>query len=220
MALLVAAFVATAGVAFAVGRWTMPSSSTAAPSLPGAGEFSPFAGSALPAAAIDDSSTDGAAVDRRAAAAAAGITAVDPAALASPGVGTVPAGITTDVGNGLPAAGGLPAGTLQAPGAPPGGADGSSPGGMGQGPGMGPGGLEGTVSAIGGDSLTLTTDDGTSMSVVTDPATTWVQETPIAATDIQAGDRVSVEMPFGGFGRGQADTERTLVAEQVTLLPE
>ncbi len=157
---------------------------------------------------------------RRAAAAAAGITAVDPAALASPGVGTVPAGITTDVGNGLPAAGDLPAGNLQAPGAPPAGTDGAAVGGLAPGSGRGPGGLEGTVSAIGGDSLTLTTADGTSMTVGTDAATAWVRETPIAAMDIQSGDRVSVEMPFGGFGRGQADTEQTLVAEQVTLLPE
>ena len=42
MALLVAAFVATAGVAFAVGRWTMPSSGTGAPSLPGAGDVQPL----------------------------------------------------------------------------------------------------------------------------------------------------------------------------------
>jgi hypothetical protein len=242
LALLVAAFVATAGVAFAVGRWTMQQSSATTPSLAGAGTFGPFAGAVVPAVAAGDGSTNSTTGgDRRAeAAAAAGISAVDQAALASPGPGLVTAGTATDAtGASVPAAGdgatgdtaaapqlangpggAVAAGSGQAAGAPPAGAQGSSPGGMGGPPGMGPGGLEGTVSAVGEGSLTLTTDDGSSVTLATDDATAWVRETPIEATAIQAGDRVSVELPFGGFGREQAQGEQTLVAEQVTLLPE
>jgi hypothetical protein len=241
LALLAAAFVATAGVAFAVGRWTMQQSSATTPSLAGAGTFGPFAGAVVPAVAAGDGSTNSTTgVDRRAqAAAAAGISAVDQAALASPGPGLVTAGTATDAtGASVPAAGDgatgdtaaaplvasgpggdVAAGSGQAAGAPPGGLQGSSPGGLAGPPGMGPGGLEGTLSAMEGDSLTLTTADGTSMTVWTDASTAWVQETPITATDVAVGDRVSIDVPFGGFGRGQADSGQTLVAQQVTLLP-
>ena len=121
-----------------------------------------------------------------------------------------------------PAAGDLPAGNRQAPGAPPAGTDGAWPVGW-----PGPGDRQWPRQASKGPSrpsgMAADADDGRRDLDDRGRPTTPRRGSgrrPSRATTSQSGDRVSVEMPFGGFGRGQADTGQTLVAEQVTLLPE
>jgi hypothetical protein len=205
---VLAAFVATAGVAFAIGRWNAPDS-PAAPSravsqlpagveLPEAVEMP--AGLERPstveptAPAVDDGSGMPGAVaaqDGGSVTALTDIVVAEPPAIEGGG----------DVSAGLPAMGGPQA-----------------PGDM---VGFGRGGLQGTVSALEAGRLSLATEDGTIVSVATDTSTSYVRETTISVAEVGVGDLVSVELPVTGF-RGQGDTtgDVPLIAEQVTLLPD
>jgi len=202
VALVLAAFVATAGVAFAIGRWSAPDAPSAAPmravsQLPAGVELP--AGVQLPstveptAAALEEGSTAPGAV---AALDEGSTTARADTAVAEPP--TIDGG--SDLRAGLPATGGS-----QGP-----------PGAM---AGFRAGGLQGTVSALEDGSLSLATEDGTIVSVATDASTSYVRETAIDAAEVAVGDLVSVELPFTGF-RGQGDDtgDVPLIAEQVTLL--
>jgi hypothetical protein len=203
VALVLAAFVATAGVAFAIGRWSAPDPPSAAPmravsQLPAGVE--PPAGTQLPstveptAAAVDEGSRMPgavAAVDEGSTTARADTAVAEPPAIDG----------GSDLRAGLPATGGS-----QGP-----------PGAM---AGFGAGGLQGVVSALEAGSLSLATEDGTIVSVATDASTSYVRETTIDAAEVAVGDLVSVELPFTGFRRQGDDTgDVPLIAEQVTLLP-
>jgi hypothetical protein len=202
-ALVLAAFVATAGVAFAIGRWSAADSPSAAPmqavsQLPAGVRFP--AGAQLPsavepmAAAVDEGSTTPeavAAVDEESTTAGADTTFAEPPAIDRTG----------DLPAGLPAMGGA-----QGPGVVA---------------GFGPGGLRGTISSIEDGTLALATEDGTIVTVATDASTAYVRDTAIDAAEMEVGDLVSVQVPFAGFpGQGAAGGDASLIAEQVTLLPD
>jgi hypothetical protein len=216
-ALLLAAFVATAGVAFATGRWSAADSPSVAPiraafELPAAAAPAAAAGLPAPAAlsAVDVNDASATAGPVSAGAISAGTVSAgaasagrDPVASDDPSVA-----VSRDPGvRGALAAGPPAAGGLQGP--------------VGAMAGFGPGGLQGTISAIGDGTLALTSADGSVVTVATDASTTYVRETPIEATEVQLGDLVSVQVPFAGpRGQDGAAPDQSLVAEQVTLLPD
>ena len=94
----------------------------------------------------------------------------------------------------------------------PGGANIVRPGGSfdpgsGQGPRFafgGPGGLtiDGTVTAIDADSITITTADGQQQTFDVDSSTAYHQATDAAASDVAVGDEVSVKVTGRGGGAG------------------
>ena len=200
VALLLAAFVATAGVAFAIGRLSASESATAAPGLtgfprlrgdgaqvePGAALFAADAAGAAetsssPAAAalpaVDGATADGATADRAAVAALSDTTdatTVGKGMAAGPPAGDLP----VIGGDGQPPQGELPAGF-----------DGGPPGAM---PGAAFGGFIGTISAIEDGVLTLATQAGESRSIATDASTYYVRQASIEAADLSPGDRVRI----------------------------
>jgi hypothetical protein len=91
----------------------------------------------------------------------------------------------------------LPDGSFD-PGAFPGGNDGAGgPNGIGS---FGGPTIDGTVTAIDADALTITLANGQEMTVALDDATTYHAATDASASDIAVGDEVSVGVD--GFGRG------------------
>jgi hypothetical protein len=213
VALVLAALVATAGVAFAIGRWSAAESSSATLMLAGsqfpadvqapAGVDLP-AGVGLPAGVRLPAGVDLPAGVQLPSAVEPTAAAVDEGPTTAGGDTTVAEPPAIDGGGDFPA--GLPAmGGSQGPGAMT---------------GFGRGGLQGMVSAIESGALGLTTGDGTIVSVATDASTAYVRETAIEAAEVGIGDLVSVQLPSVGFpGQGAATDGAPLIAEQVTLLP-
>ena len=195
-ALMLAALVATAGVAFAIGRWSAAGvvrrRRRCWPDRQFQADVQALAGVGLPAGMQRPSAVEptAAAVDEGTTTAGGDTTVAEPPAI--------------DGGGGLPA-GFQAMGGSQGPGAMT---------------GFGRGGLQGTVSAIAAGALALTTEDGPIVSVATDASTAYVRETAIEAAEVGIGDLVSVQLPFAGFpGQGAATDGAPLIAEQVTLLP-
>ena len=80
--------------------------------------------------------------------------------------------------------------------------------GSGQGPRIGFGGggglsIDGTVTAIDADSITIKTADGQERIIELDASTAYHQATDAAASDVAVGDDVSVKVSGGG-GQGAA----------------
>jgi hypothetical protein len=95
---------------------------------------------------------------------------------------------------------------------PPGGQNGQGfPGG-----GFGGGGpsLDGTVTAMDGDSITLQTANGSTLTVNLSGDTSYAQEEPASADDLDEGDSVRVQVDFGAL-QGQNTNE--VDASSVTL---
>jgi hypothetical protein len=172
LALILAAFVAVGGIAFAVGRWSVDSSTPARPGLGAA-----FAAGVVPeradlpvtAAAVTEPSTPQGASSSSA-------PLVDPAI-----DGGVPDGIT--------------------PGAAPGMTAGLGPSAF---AGLGPAafaGLQGPLTGIEADFLTLEVD-GQEQSVALGETTTFLRRTEIELADLAVGDlvRVSYGAPSGFAG--------------------
>lgn len=226
VALLASLLVATAGVSFAVGRFTSDdgtasrggSAALASTALGGTGVLPPAG--AFPAGDL--------AVGDAAAAAPAAEVPEEPGTI-SGGAGTVPLEVPADSSEDTDAAeADLPAlaTDIRAPSGGPGGDDRLA--GVGGPPGFG--GIQGSVSAIEDGLLTIATSDGQSLSVTLDDATTYVRQTTIDAADLAVGDEVSVRAAGGGFGGGRGDaaggttadggqtTAGEIVAGQVTLL--
>jgi len=91
------------------------------------------------------------------------------------------------------------------PGGPGGRFGGQDPGGFG--PGGGPGGLQGTVSAVGAGSVTITRADGTSVTFTTS-SSTKVDKDGSASTlsALAVGDQVSVSPVRGSLSTGSTST--------------
>ena len=173
LALILAAFVAVGGIAFAIGRWSVDSSTPARPGLGAA-----FAAGVVPeradlpatAAAVTESST-------LQGASSSSAPLVDPAI-----DGGVPDGIT--------------------PGDAPGMTAGLGPGAF---AGLGPAafaGLQGPLTGIEADSLTLEVD-GQEQSVTLDGATTFLRRTEIELADLAVGDLVRVSYGLPGRFAGE-----------------
>ena len=94
-------------------------------------------------------------------------------------------------------------------------------------PGQGPRGfasngglaIDGTVTSVDADSITLTLENGDEMTFALDTDTTFHEATDAAATDVAIGDDVSVKLDGGGRNQsgngGSADPE--LTAGDVTV---
>jgi hypothetical protein len=241
IALLLAAFVATGGVAFAVGRWSTgqetggqgPGSFPQLAALPAAGQGAPQVASGIGAADL------GAAADDAAGAATGTSSVAADTVRAAEGRRAPGAGIDAASGAGTDAAQGAPAtrgqdapaadsALLQGSGADPGGVAGGPPGPGGpRGFGVG---LEGTIEAIEDGQLTITSSDGTSSTVLVDETTTIARQEALAMDDLRVGDSVRVTPSRGpgpGFGMapggdsataGDADAQQP--ASQVIVLGE
>ncbi len=79
--------------------------------------------------------------------------------------------------------------------------------------------IDGTVTAVDADSITLTLENGEQMTFVLDGDTTYHAATDATATDVAVGDDVSVKVD--GVGRIQgsngASTDPELTAGEVTV---
>ena len=104
--------------------------------------------------------------------------------------------------------------------------------GSGQGPrfafGGGGGGLaiDGTVTAVDSDSITIKTADGQERTFDIDAATTYHQASDATASDVAVGDDVSVKVTPNGRGQGQgqnqapdASGQPNVSASDVTVTP-
>jgi hypothetical protein len=84
-----------------------------------------------------------------------------------------------------------------------------NPGAFGQGGGNGQGrfgfggglAIDGTVTSVSADSITVKTADGRELTVATDSSTAYHQATPASSSDVAVGDDVSVKVQ-GGRGPG------------------
>jgi hypothetical protein len=90
-----------------------------------------------------------------------------------------------------------------------------------------PGVTEGTLVAVVEDGLVVQTDAGDTQVVSTSAATAYARQEVIEAGLLEAGDRVTVQLPFGGppgldatAADGSAAATDPIVAEQVTLLTD
>ena len=90
-----------------------------------------------------------------------------------------------------------------------------------------PGVTEGTLVAVVEDGLVVQTDAGDTQVVSTSAGTAYARQEVIEAGLLKAGDRVSVQLPFGGpasldatAADGSAAATDPIVAEQVTLLTD
>lgn len=178
IALLLAAFVAAVGVAFAIGRWSVPQSTPVAPGLAVLPLQRGDAALVAPDAALAVPDTAGSGVT------AAGAAAADTTTEGTPATSTT---VGVDAGNGEPAPEAESAGGLE----------GGSPAMM---AGMSFGGLQGAISAIEEGSLTLATESGESRSITTSAATVYLRQSTIEAADLAPGDRVRI----GSLRRGPA----------------
>ena len=83
--------------------------------------------------------------------------------------------------------------------------------------------IDGTVTAVDADSLTLTLDTGEEMTFALDDDTTYHEATDAAADDVAVGDEVSVQVDGGGRvaerQRRPRRRRRTLTADDVTVAP-
>jgi hypothetical protein len=79
--------------------------------------------------------------------------------------------------------------------------------------------IDGTVTAIDGDKLTVTLADGTEMIFTLDSATAYHQATDASASDVTVGDDVSVKVKGGGRVVAGADPSAVpkLSASDVTV---
>jgi hypothetical protein len=203
VALLLAAFVATAGVAFAVGRWSTGTATggQAAGSLPQLAAAMPADGQRTPPTT-------------------AGLAAADAASTGLPTSGATAIGAaaaTTEDARTRDAAGATGATTTSASGTDP---SGAGPAGMaGVAPGSGgPGGfgrgLEGAITAIEDGEISLTSSDGTTSSVLVDETTTIARQEPMALDDIRVGDVVRVTAARGAAaGPGMAPGDDPAAAD-------
>ena len=104
------------------------------------------------------------------------------------------------------------------PGAIPGGGGAGAPNVIGA---IGDPSIDGTVTAIDADSITITLANGEDMTIALDDATTYHSSTDASASDVAVGDEVSVGI--GGFGRGPGagaggdDTDSAPTAQDVTV---
>ena len=247
VALLLAAFVATAGVAFAIGRLSASESASAVPRVAALAGLRVDGAEVAPGAALFAPE-----IDRTTETSSSAADAADGAALpASDGValraadgaladGASLAGLsdTTDATRG---AEGMAAGPLEGDpramggdGQPlpvdlPGGFEGGPPGAM---AGIAFGGLVGSISAIDDGGLTLATPAGESRSITVDASTLYRNQASIEASDLSPGDRVRIAYergrpsPLGAdldTATGSDATADQLTpaegAAQVTLIP-
>ncbi len=220
VALVLSALVAVGGVSYAIGRWSVGGSPTGGTSeslaaagagvvgglgFPSDSEGAFPAGIGLPGGAgpADVSSTSGNGTDPGSIASDAGVGSGSPSQ--GLGSGAAPNDATTDrstlagVGLGQPSeqtsssavAGGAltqaddPDGSVERGGF-------GGPGGFG-----GRGGLQGTLTAVGADSLTIDIS-GQEQTVGIDDGTTFVRQHAASADEIAPGDLISVGYAFGG----------------------
>jgi hypothetical protein len=79
--------------------------------------------------------------------------------------------------------------------------------------------IEGMVSSVDGDSITLTLENGEEMTFALDGETTYHEATDATATDVAVGDDVSVKIDGGGRIQSGNDgaTDPELTAGAVTV---
>jgi Domain of unknown function (DUF5666) len=78
--------------------------------------------------------------------------------------------------------------------------------------------MDGTVTSIDADSLTLTLDNGEEMTFALDSSTTYHEATDASATDVAVGDQVSVKVADGDrIQVGGDGTASDLTAGDVTV---
>ena len=77
--------------------------------------------------------------------------------------------------------------------------------------------IDGTVTAIDGDTLTITTDTGETQTIALDDTTTYRTATEGTSDDITVGDTVEVGVGLDG-STSSGDTP-TLTADDVTVVP-
>ena len=77
--------------------------------------------------------------------------------------------------------------------------------------------IDGTVTAIDGDTLTITTDTGETQTIALDDTTTYRTATEGTSDDITVGD--TVEVGVGLDGSASSGDTPTLTADDVTLVP-
>jgi hypothetical protein len=102
-----------------------------------------------------------------------------------------------------------------------------TPGRGGNGPGIfASGGLtiEGTVTSVTGDKLTITTESGQTVEVTLGSDTEYHQQAAGSASDVKTGSKVAVELDVtgrraGNDGQGDAGTGPTGTASDVTVIP-
>lgn len=97
------------------------------------------------------------------------------------------------------------------------------PGGANGGPGgrtfAGGGGasIEGTVTAVTADSITITTASGQSVTLALDGTTTYHQQASASAGDVKSGGKVIVRLGLRAPGSGETQTGPT--ASDITIVP-
>lgn len=79
--------------------------------------------------------------------------------------------------------------------------------------------IDGTVTSVDADSITLTLENGEEMTFVLDGDTTFREATDATAADVAVGDKVSVKADAGGRVRGGdgGSTTADLTAGDVTV---
>jgi hypothetical protein len=239
VALLLAAFVATAGVAFAIGRLSASESATAVPRVAALAGLRGDGAEVAPGAALSAPDTDRTTETSSSAADAADGVAL-PAADGAPADGASLAALsdTNDAKRGAEGmAAGPPEGDPRAMGGDgqpvpvdlPDGFEAGPPGAM---AGIAFGGLVGTISAIDDGGLTLATPAGESRNIAVDASTLYRRQASIEASDLSPGDRVRIAYergrpsPLGAdldaATGSDATADRLTPAEgaaQVTLIP-
>ena len=235
VALVLAAFVATAGVAFAIGRLSASGSATAVPTVAALarmrGDGAQVAlGAALSAPdAAGPTETTSLAAD---AASGTALPAADGAAApaadgaAADGASVAALSDTTDATRGAEGmAAGPPEGDPRAMGGDgqpllvelPGGFEGGPPGAM---AGIAFGGLVGTISAIDDGGLTLATQAGESRNIAFDATTLYRRQASIEASDLSPGDRVRVAYERRRPSRLGADPDAATGTESASDEPQ
>jgi hypothetical protein len=77
--------------------------------------------------------------------------------------------------------------------------------------------IQGTVTAVTPDSITIHTASGQDVTIALDSTTTYHQESSATASDVKTGGTVIVRIGFGGGGTSETPTGPT--ANDVTVVP-
>lgn len=136
------------------------------------------------------------------------------AVLAIGGVAFAAGRITAPAGAGPAFARGLgPGGSVVTPGGSfdP---NGPNPGGLALNGGLA---IDGTVTAVDADSITLQLADGQEMTFKLDDATTYHEAADASSSDVAVGDDVSVKVTGGRFGSGGGGETPEMSARDVTV---
>jgi hypothetical protein len=78
--------------------------------------------------------------------------------------------------------------------------------------------IQGTVTAVTADSITIKTASGQEITIALDSTTTYHQQTSATASDVKTGGTVIVRLGFDGNGSG-SETPTGPTANDVTVVP-